>query len=411
MLSSSVCKTYNLLLLILISLLLFLVYILQSPKFVNNDIRILQDMDISSDPTVHFDSMDYIKAQDASKFADDRLEPSEESNYDQLKTPGPSSDPLAPAQDSNNDSNSSAKFSSESRYKTAQFSNNLRSGSAPYFGSRTQQNILIVSTWRSGSTTFSGILSSPKEAFLHYEPLDGHFTASLTDPDVTDHVVNITDKLLSCDYENVDDEYLRGMYFRRAYLRENNKLPSSCKGPGRQTSPCLNQTFMAEQCRKYPIQIVKYVRISLAQVAHYLDDYSNFKVIWLTRDPRAVWHSRLNNRMVNFWCLPGLCGDLKRLCQFYEINWELSERLLISHHDSFLRVKFEDIQHNPFSEAEKITKFLDLKNTGDINDKIKLLDDKTSFTTKKDWRDNLTDEARVDVEHMCNATMHELGYL
>ena len=208
-------------------------------------------------------------------------------------------------------------------------------------------------------------------------------------------------------------EYLRGMYFKRVYLKENNKLPNSCKKSRRliKNNPCLNQTFMSEQCQKYPVQIVKYVRISLAQVAHYLNQYSNFKIIWLVRDPRAVWYSRQTNKLVNFWCLPGLCGDLERLCQSYRINWEVSEQLLESVPDLFLRVRFEDIQKNPYREAERINRFLDTKNPGDILDKIKLLDNRTNFTTKKDWRGNLSDELRQEVESTCGDTMYKLGYI
>ena len=412
MLSPSVCKKYNLLLILLISSLLLFFYLFSPSdqnhsKSVEYDFRNIHRVKIPSDPTVQFDSVAHINTLDTSSLTDSRLEPSQ-TDYDQPKTPGPS---LYPPTNSIDDDSSQAKLSKESRLPSAEFSTDPTSESAPYFGSTTQRNILVISTWRSGSTTFSGILSSHHDAFLHYEPLDGHYTASLTDPEVTKFVTNVTNKLLSCNYDAFDEEYLWGMYHRRAYLKENNKLPKSCKRSGKQLNPCFNQSYMSEQCRQYPVQMVKYVRVSLAQVAHYLDDYSNFKMIWLVRDPRAVWYSRQTNKMVNFWCLPGLCGDLTRLCQSYEINWNLSERLLVSNPGSFLRVKFEDLQQNPYAEAERITKFLNFENAGDIFDRIKLLDDRTNFTTKKDWKDHLNDVSRLKVESKCGDTMLKLGYM
>lgn len=389
----SVCKPSNLLLVLIICCVLVFFYLScsysASPGTVRNDIFKTRHPELSCDPTVHIDLLESLLNQ-----AETNLNEQESQNFSESSP-------------TNNDGNE-ARPSTITEVEETEFSTTTPD---VFLADRKQQNLLIVSTWRSGSTTFANILSSQQDAYLHYEPLDGHYTASLTDPGVTDFVTNITNTLLSCDYENLDMEYLRGMFFKRVYLKENNKLPDSCKKSRRRTNnPCLNQTFMSEQCRKYPIQIVKYVRISLAQVSHYLS-YSNVKIIWLVRDPRAVWYSRQENKLVNFWCLPGLCGDLERLCQSYRINWEVSEQLKVSHPDSFLKVKFEDIQKDPYGETERITNFLQTNNPDEIRDKIKLLDTRTNFTTKKDWRDNLSDELRLEVERACGDAMYKLGYL
>lgn len=416
--SPSVCKTYNVLLGLLILALLSLLYIFStrdqdSSDIVTNNIRKFHYVELSSDPTVHFGLLDHASYEDASALNNPRLKPSEPNSIE-VDSPESTFPPATPHNSGSVEPRPSIEPEGDaSQYSTdsGQILTDVADKSLPPLGPPAQQNILIVSTWRSGSTTFSRILSSDKNSFLHYEPLDGHYTASLTDPDVSRFVTNITDKLLSCDYESVNTQYLRDMYYKRAYLKENNKVPNSCKVRGKAPNPCLNATYMSEQCGKYSVQIIKYVRVSLAQVAHYLKQYSNFKVIWLARDPRAVWYSRLNNKLVSFWCLPGLCGDLNRLCQSYEINWRVSEQLQYSYPDSFLRVRFEDIQQNPYREAERITKFLNPQNPEDIFDKIKLLDSRTNFTTRKDWRDNLSNEIRLEVERSCNDTMYKLGYL
>ena len=49
---------------------------------------------------------------------------------------------------------------------------------------------------------------------------------------------------------------------------ENKKLSRSCapRPVNPDTNPCVDPIYLSSECRKYPVQLVKYVRISLEQV-------------------------------------------------------------------------------------------------------------------------------------------------
>ena len=202
------------------------------------------------------------------------------------------------------------------------------------------------------------------------------------------------------------------MYNSRPYLEKNNKLPKKCKVPRpvKEDNPCLNRDFMKNICANHPIQVVKYVRISLHQIEGMLDKYPDLKVIWLVRDPRAVWNSRVNNKSVKSWCGYETCGNITRLCQSYDINIKVSKRLNKYHSQQFLVQKFEVLQNDPFGAGDIIVDFLGLENGDAILNKISDLSKNTNFTTKRDWHDYLTEEQREIVQDNCMSSMIELEY-
>eukprot|EP00116_Pleurobrachia_bachei_P005429 sb/3465691/ len=267
--------------------------------------------------------------------------------------------------------------------------------------------VLIVSTWRSGSSTFSRILSSHPSVWLHYEPLDGHKTASLTDPEVTEYTQDLTDKFVACNYPAVPD--LKTMYNTRPYLEENGRVP--CRRPVKRTSVCNDPTWMSTLCRQFPVQMVKYVRISLNQVISYIKSDPQVRVIWLARDPRAVWQSRSHNPMVKSWCHQGLCGNLTRLCESYDINLALAEEYSVTHPDQFTRVQFEAVQDDPVGEVGRVFNFLGLDMTEDVYEVMGKMQQRTNFTTKKDWESGLGEELQSSVENECRGSMLKLGYI
>ena len=281
-----------------------------------------------------------------------------------------------------------------------------------YFNREEQVNVLLVSSWRSGSTLFSRILATHQNVFLHNEPLDEPFTASLTASTVREYTSNVTDRLLACKYQDIEVGHLKRMYAARGYLRKGTKIPEMCNGPLKKSNPCMDQENMSLLCNKYPIQMVKFLRISLAQIADYLDKYVNFKIIWLYRDPRAVWNSRVNNEKVNFWCLVGICGDLQRLCQSYDINLKVSEQLQSSHPKRFIMEKFEDFLADPYKETDKILTFLEIRaeTSDEVFKNIMSVDDKTYFESRRNWKDELSEGILKEVEDKCGNAITQLNY-
>ena len=145
-------------------------------------------------------------------------------------------------------------------------------------------------------------------------------------------------------------------------------------------------------------------------MAHYLAEDRDTKLIWLVRDPRAVWSSRLNNPLVKFWCLPGECGNLERLCKYYEINTILSERLSVEYPDRFRVVKFEGIAEDPVRATEDAIEFIGLDNSDSNLSKVKKIQNRTNFTRKQSWEDKLDKDVIRNIEELCRTSMEKLGY-
>jgi len=206
---------------------------------------------------------------------------------------------------------------------------------------------------------------------------------------------------------------LKWLYTTRPYLTQNPKTPTVCnKKIIKDSNPCLTPDYIKSACQSYPIQIVKFVRITLKQVAKFLGTRGDqTHVIWLSRDPRAVWNSRINNKAVSPWCMTGLCGNLTRLCETYKINMEVATELRAKYPDRFYTTNFERVQRQPMKEFNSVLRFLGLReNQPEVVNFIRDMNSKTQFNTRKSWLKFLQDKDRARVEEECKIPMKELGY-
>lgn len=273
--------------------------------------------------------------------------------------------------------------------------------------------VLLISTWRSGSSTFAKAIAKHPDVFLHYEPLNGQRVKDLHSDKVDQDVFEVTERFLQCDYQSFPEGHLKWLYTTRPYLTQNPKTPTECnKKVIKDSNPCLEPNYIKSACERYPIQIVKFVRITLKQVAKFLETrLDQTHVIWLSRDPRAVWHSRINNKAVSPWCMTGLCGNLTRLCETYKINMDIATELKEKYPERFYTTNFERVQRDPLAEFNNVLRFLGLEeDQRDVISFIKSMQSKTQFNTRRTWLKFLQNSERAKVEDECRIPMKELGY-
>lgn len=114
-------------------------------------------------------------------------------------------------------------------------------------------------------------------------------------------------------------------------------------------------------CTKSSARVIKSVRITLSMVEPLFDNIPSLKVIYLMRDPRAMFNSRLNVRMLDWRNVTSLRRNMKAECG--RIYWDMREYLRLKELypykiKSFL---FEKLAENPSGESKKIFEFLGLK--------------------------------------------------
>ncbi|XP_027228274.2 carbohydrate sulfotransferase 1 isoform X3 [Penaeus vannamei] len=278
--------------------------------------------------------------------------------------------------------------------------------------------ILLVTTWRSGSTFLGQVLAHHPAVFQHYEPLSPQGIKQIRSGREAIQAQQLLHRLLDCRYEGMAD-YLN---YTRAHpedmLGHNKIVWDSCRhGPN--TNACYNATFLTQACQMFPIQLVKTVRLRLNLTQLFLnDERMNLKVVFLVRDPRATMSSRYSSVS---WCTDKPdCSSPEVLCSDLEGDLKVATALRQLYPDSFTMLKYEDLASDPQEEIHKLMDFLGLEFSPEIAQYVKETtekDDNSPWSTKRKssdrislWKKQLPLQEIHTIQNACESVIKTLGY-
>ena len=169
-------------------------------------------------------------------------------------------------------------------------------------------------------------------------------------------------------------------------------------------------------CVQSSVQALKSIRVSnFKQLEKVFKQDENIKILYLTRDPRAMFNSRRKFGV----------RDTKGICKRYKDNyWYLSKHL---DKDSWLKerlyyIRYEDLSWLPHHYTGEIYDFLNMEPDENLN---KWIDSNTRdstgehyFNTKRDsrknlqkWRGQLSWKSVKSIQEDCSDMMRIFGYL
>ena len=143
---------------------------------------------------------------------------------------------------------------------------------------------------------------------------------------------------------------------------------------------CMSKEYYEEKCRSLPLTIMKVVRIRFEMVKELLMDEDigdNLHIIFLFRDPRSVFNSRMNPKLP--FCIHPDCYDPKTHCRDLEGDHTAFWRMKKKYFDQLHFIRFEDFAINPVEETKRIYLELGLKFTDDVESFVR---EHTSSETK-----------------------------
>ncbi|XP_068214375.1 uncharacterized protein [Palaemon carinicauda] len=216
------------------------------------------------------------------------------------------------------------------------------------------RRVIILSTWRSGSTFLGDLLRSYPGAFFSFEPLH-HLLKNLhlQEGPLVEVVTNLIRSILTCNYSD-QDEYVSYMRNNTFLIDHNTRLWNSC---ARNRALCFDKDYISKMCKYMPVNVMKTVRMGLSPVVELLQDPSlDLRVIHLVRDPRGSLHSRMQLS----WCKSMACSDPETVCSDLLTDLKLATSVKEKFPDRYLFVRYEDLSLEPEKKAREIMSFLDL---------------------------------------------------
>ena len=241
-------------------------------------------------------------------------------------------------------------------------------------------SILLISTWRSGSTFLAQLLQSHPGVFEHYEPFNYLGVRQIRSGKEAFQSQQMLHRLLDCKYSGL------GPYLNhtKANLREmqsyNKRVWKACnEGPN--LLSCADSKFLSEACKMFPIQLVKSVRLRLNLTQLLLNDHKlKVKVIFLVRDPRAIMNSRYTSVK---WCPTSPdCSSPEALCQDLEGDLKVAAAFEKLYPNRFLKIQYDDLFTNIDKNVQNIMDYLGLEYTKNMRD---FVSENTMKNKEKPW--------------------------
>ncbi|RXG57855.1 Carbohydrate sulfotransferase 5 [Armadillidium vulgare] len=283
------------------------------------------------------------------------------------------------------------------------------------------RRVLIVSTWRSGSTFLGDIFNSYPAAFYSFEPLHMKYRNKHLQKgeDIAEALSFIKD-IFTCNI-TFHHEYMKYLREYQYVLVHNKFMWNSCYA---NRAYCFDPNFMSQICQLTPLNVMKTVRLGLLPVDKLLSDKTlNLKVIHLVRDPRGSLHSRIKLP----WCKSKICRDPKTVCDSLYTDLKLSDSFLKKYPERFQVIRYEDLSLNPRNVSEKILQFAGLhfhRGTENFLKEHTELDDSKrnhkkigAYTTFRDsqktpfhWRESFSFPQTNYIQKMCKKALDVLGF-
>ncbi|KAI9563391.1 hypothetical protein GHT06_010854 [Daphnia sinensis] len=212
------------------------------------------------------------------------------------------------------------------------------------------KRIMIVTTWRSGSTFVGDIIKSAPGVFYSFEPLLylDHHAGSKT---------ALIQSIFQCQFTADFLRSINGLSGLPNDMQRNRRVWDECHY---NRSLCHDPHFIGSLCSYSPVNLIKTVRLRVKELNTLLKNdpsSKDWKIVYLVRDPRGTMSSRDGLK----WCqINPACNNVNRLCTELVEDLELIKELVAQFPNRHYLVKFEDLATNVESGTEKLFQFLEM---------------------------------------------------
>lgn len=282
----------------------------------------------------------------------------------------------------------------------------------------TPLRILLVSTWRSGSTFLGQVLQEHPGVFQHYEPFSYLGVRQIRSGTEAFQSQQFLHRLLECRFQG-QDEYLNYTKMNPVDMSGHNKrIWKACNNLNR-VDICSNATFLTEACNMFPIQLVKSVRLRLNLTQLFLGETRlNAKVVFLVRDPRATISSRKSSVG---WCDSSPdCSSPEVLCSDLKEDLKVSAALERLYPNSFIMIRYEDLANDPQNVIKKLLTFLGMEFSSELSEFVAQHTEsdverpwsiaRKSAARVSRWKEQLKSEEIENIQKICKPVIEKLGY-
>jgi Sulfotransferase domain len=187
--------------------------------------------------------------------------------------------------------------------------------------------------------------------FYTYEPL--HCLGSFERMESAVHFersIDLLRPLLRCQFPDYYFNYTIDATFGdpSLFISSNSQALKFCKD---EPVYCKRPGLYSDLCGQFPIHLMKLVRMPLNLTRQLIEEFadSDFKIIYLTRDPRGIMASRIDK----YFCIHPSCTETSELCKHMREDLKSFQGLRDKYTNVFYKLRFEDVAANVEDETRQ----------------------------------------------------------
>uniref|UniRef100_A0A3Q3GES5 Sulfotransferase n=1 Tax=Kryptolebias marmoratus TaxID=37003 RepID=A0A3Q3GES5_KRYMA len=312
-------------------------------------------------------------------------------------------------------------------------------------------HVLLLSSWRSGSSFMGQVFSQHPSVFYLMEPA-WHVWTKVEKPRaglLRMAVRDLLRSLLQCDFSVMDSYFPENAHVSSLFMWTVSRAlcsPPACSITARNESQCRQKCDVKglqkveKACRTHSHVVLKEVRLfELKSLYPLLQDPNlDLRIVHLVRDPRAVYRSRdaLPGKLMFDSTIVLEQKDIPAAEVQYSVMQEVCHSHLEIYETAILKpppflegrykmIRYEDMARNPLKEVSDIYQFVGLEMTKQMEEWIyKTTHGKGKGTGKQAfqviprnatqvseaWRTMLPHSKVKRVQEVCGEAMELLGY-
>jgi len=206
------------------------------------------------------------------------------------------------------------------------------------------KRIVVVSSWRSGSSLIGGLFDSHPGMMYIHEPFQD-YGAKIIRRNQRLAAVRLN-SLFQCQFQNLTS-YLSYEKENKVGFPQNPRLWRWCK---RDSFSCWEASFLDRFCALFPRVTIKTVRLPLSALVPLLQVGLVDRVLLVVRDPRGA----LVSRRKLWWCDSPDCTEANRHCNDLEAAFHKFKKLSQQYPGQVGAVRYDDFITRPEQMAAEI---------------------------------------------------------
>uniref|UniRef100_T1JVN5 Sulfotransferase domain-containing protein n=1 Tax=Tetranychus urticae TaxID=32264 RepID=T1JVN5_TETUR len=281
--------------------------------------------------------------------------------------------------------------------------------------------ILILGYYRSGSSFLGDIIQQAANTCYIYEPLQLFTKSKRINNDEIDEALYIIENYFQCQFDVGPSVNLNRTEIHHWNYKWMKWLFPVCLNRYQKVCPSSTQN-LTKLCLPLENRVIKSVRLPMSALELFMlsmDPFIDFNIIYLVRDPRAMFNSRTKHP----WCTSDPeCIQPQSICQQMREDINTYNRLVKLYPNKLSVTRHEDISMKPEETVQRLYKSLNLPftdelkvylyfHTSNLRKSGKYSVIKHSKTVVNQWMKQMKKDEIEEVQEYCEDVFKLLGYV